>query len=115
MLQGLLLGLRDPTTPVRAGAAASMRQLVVQDNARELILPQLQNIVQEYFAIMNEVESESVVSALSSIVETFTAEVVPMAEPMVLNLVQVFQSYASATNANGEPDEDAAFSASQVH
>jgi hypothetical protein len=64
ILKGLIHGLRDPALPVQAAAACSLRLLIEAEGAAELLKPMLPEIVNEYFRIMEEVENESVLSAL---------------------------------------------------
>jgi hypothetical protein len=64
VLRGLINGLRDPALPVQAAAACSLRLLIEAEGAAELLKPLLPEIVAEYFRIMEEVENESVLSAL---------------------------------------------------
>lgn len=64
ILKGLINGLRDPALPVQAAAACSLRLLIQAEGAAELLKPMLPEIVGEYFRIMEEVENESVLSAL---------------------------------------------------
>ena len=112
LLQGLLSGLRDHCLPVKASAADSMRVLVNSEDAKPLILPILTELVSEYFKIMSEVESESVVAGLFALVENFHEELVPLSGPMIEKLIEAFKSYA--TTAAEDEDDDAAFSATQT-
>jgi hypothetical protein len=64
VLRGLINGLRDPALPVQAAAACSLRLLIEAEGAAEMLKPLLPEIVAEYFRIMEEVENESVLSAL---------------------------------------------------
>ncbi len=64
ILKGLIQGLRDPSIPVQTAAACSLRLLITAEGATELLKPILPDIIGEYFRIMDEVENESVLSAL---------------------------------------------------
>jgi hypothetical protein len=109
VLDGLLQGLRDPAVPVQAAAACSLRLLIAAPGATDLLRPMLSNIISEYFRIMDEVESESVLSALQAIVEQFGHDIAPMASMMVARLVEGFRQYASA----GLDDDEGMFNATQ--
>lgn len=109
LLQGLLQGLRDPSVPVQAAAACSMRQLINSEGAVDLLRPHLQEIVSEYFRIMNEVENEAILGALQALVESFGDEIDPIAGMMVSHLVSTFDGFAAA----GKDDDEAAFNATQ--
>ena len=109
LLQGLLQGLRDPSVPVQAAAACSMRQLINTEGAVDLLRPHLQEIVSEYFRIMNEVENEAILGALQALVESFGDEIDPIAGMMVSHLVNTFEGFAAA----GGDDDEAAFNATQ--
>ena len=112
LLQGLINGLRDQCLPVKATAADSMRVLVNSASAKPMILPILTELVNEYFKIMSEIESESVVAGLFALVENFCEELVPLSGPMIEKLIEAFKSYA--TTATEDEDDDAAFSATQT-
>lgn len=109
LLQGLLQGLRDPALPVQAAAACSMRQLINSEGAIDLLRPHLQEIVQEYFRIMNEVENEAILGALQGLVESFGEEIDPIAATMVSHLINAFEGFSSA----GSDDDESAFNATQ--
>ncbi len=109
VLQGLLMGLRDPALPVQAAAACSLRLLISADGATDLLRPMLPEIVTEYFRIMAEVENESVLSALQAIVLQFGEEIAGMAPMMCEHLIVAFNGYAG----QGNDDDEAAFNATQ--
>jgi len=109
VLKGLLSGLRDKELPVQASAACSMQTIIAAEGARNLLRPILPDIVQEYFRIMDEVENEAVLSALSAIVENFAEDIVPMAPMMIEKLSKSFLQFA----ASGFEDDEAAFAATQ--
>ena len=109
LLQGLLQGLRDPAVPVQAAAACSMKQLIDSEGAVDLLRPYLQEIVSEYFRIMNEVENEAILGALQGLVESFGDEIDPIAGTMVSHLINAFEGFSAA----GSDDDEAAFNATQ--
>ena len=109
VMKGLLSGLRDKAIPVQAAAACSMRTIIESDGAKELLRPILPEIVHEYFRIMDEVENEAVLGALSAIVENFAEHIVPMAPMMVEKLSKTFLQFAGSEF----DDDEAAFAATQ--
>lgn len=106
VLQSLLRGLRDPTLPVQCAAACSLRSLIELDEAKELLRPMLKDIVGEYFRIMEEVENESVLASLQTIVSEFGDAVADFAPTMAMHLVTNFSQYSEETE-----DEESAFNA----
>jgi hypothetical protein len=118
ILKGLIHGLRDPALPVQAAAACSLRLLIEAEGAAELLKPMLPEIVNEYFRIMEEVENESVLSALQvmrcwlrctglitlsmsalllqAIILKYGEEISGMAPMMVTKLIELFHSYIAA-------------------
>jgi len=108
VLQGLIKCLRDPALPVQAAAACSLRVLISQDGATDLLRPLLPQIVAEYFRIMEEVENESVLSALQAIVMQYGEEIADIAPMMVDHLVKNFNEYSQEAE-----EEEAAFNAVQ--
>eukprot|EP01036_Dinobryon_divergens_P033075 gene33075-42787_t len=102
------MGLKDKAVPVQAAAACSLRLIISAEGAADIIRPLLPALVAEYFRIMDEVESESVLNALQAIVLQFGEEIADMALMMVQHLVAIFHNYSAA-----EDDEEAAFNATQ--
>jgi hypothetical protein len=100
VLQGLLQSLRDPALPVQTSAACSLRLLISQDGATELLRPLLPDIVREYFRIMEEAENESILSALQAIVLQYGEEIAGIAPMMVSHLVTSFNRYAAESESN---------------
>lgn len=108
VLSGLLQALRDPALPVQTAAACSMRLLVEQEGAKELVRPMLPEVVNEYLRIMEEAENDSVISALQTLVVQFGEEIQGIAASMVQRLSAAFFRFIAAQNDN---DDDATFAA----
>lgn len=113
ILSGLISGLRDPAVPVQAAAACSLRVLLETEESKTFLRPMLPQIVNEYFRIMDEVDNESVMSALQVIVEQFSEEIVPMAPQMVDRLIISFRRYAGEKASGSDDDDEAEFNACQ--
>jgi len=109
VLRGLINGLRDPALPVQAAAACSLRLLIAAEGAAEMLKPLLPEIIAEYFRIMEEVENESVLSALQAIILKYGEDVSGMAPMMVTKLIELFNEYVAA----GGDDDEATFNAVQ--
>ena len=109
VLRGLINGLRDPALPVQAAAACSLRLLIAAEGAADMLRPLLPEIIAEYFRIMEEVENESVLSALQAIILKYGEDISGMAPMMVTKLIELFNEYVAA----GGDDEEATFNAVQ--
>eukprot|EP01035_Chromulina_nebulosa_P019648 gene19648-25562_t len=105
--EGLLTGLRDPAPPVQAAAACSLRMMIDSSETTNLLKPIVKDIISEYFRIMHEVESDSVLSALQAIIEKFGEDIIDIGALIVRHLLQIFNQH------NNEDDEEAAFTATQ--
>lgn len=108
VLTGLLQGLRDSALPVQTAAACSMRLLVEQEGAKDLVRPMLPEVVNEYFRIMEEAENDSVISALQTLVVNFGEEIQGIAASMVQRLSAAFFRFIATQN---DDDDDATFAA----
>lgn len=109
VLKGLLKGLRDPALPVQAAAACSSKVLIELEAAKPFIQPILPELIGEIFRIMDEVENESVLDSLGSIIENYKECLGPMAPQMVDKLVESFSRFSAAT----EDDDESAMNACQ--
>lgn len=109
ILTGLLTCLRDPCLPVQTAAAITLRLYLTEESARPLVIPILPDITREYFRIMSEVENDVVLSALQTIVLEFGDEIAGISTMLVNELLGAFSHYA----AQGQDDDEAAFSAAQ--
>lgn len=108
VLEGLITCLRDPTLPVQAAAAVALRCLISEEGATDLLRPLLAHIVGEYFRIMEEVGSESVISALETIIEEYGDQIADIAVVIVVQLVKCFHEYAADID-----EEEAQYNAAQ--
>jgi hypothetical protein len=70
---------RDPALPVRLTAAISMKELLRNDDACNMLKPHLKEILESYLKLMTEIESEELVSALEEIVSLYNEEIGPYA------------------------------------
>eukprot|EP00614_Pseudopedinella_elastica_P016143 CAMPEP_0172650106 /NCGR_PEP_ID=MMETSP1068-20121228/242126_1 /TAXON_ID=35684 /ORGANISM="Pseudopedinella elastica, Strain CCMP716" /LENGTH=1202 /DNA_ID=CAMNT_0013464469 /DNA_START=137 /DNA_END=3746 /DNA_ORIENTATION=+ len=113
LLQHMLEALRDPCLPVQVEAANGLRCLIELKGTEALITPVLPQLLNEYFRIMGEIGSDSVVSALETIIDRFGDELAPHAALLVQKLAGAFLEYASEASAGegGEGSDEAAMAA----
>jgi len=85
------------------------RLIIAADGATDLVRPMLPDIIGQYFRIMEDVENESVLTALQAIILKFGEDITGLSPLIVSKLISLFQQYLSA----GEDDEEAVFNAVQ--
>ena len=108
LLRGCLNGLRDPCVPVQAAAATSMRNMFEDEKAHDIIRPILTEVVGEYFRLMDEVDSTSILTVIQTIVSQYGEELHSIAPAMVQKIMQSFLEYAAEAS---EENDEAAFNA----
>lgn len=74
-------------------AAVSLSCLLDHKEAEDLLRPYLQNILECYLKIMDQVDNEGVVNALEGIVQSFHNEIVPYSFQLITHLTMAFQKY----------------------
>lgn len=108
LLKSCLNGLRDTTIPVRTAAACSMRLMLEDPKAHDIIRPILHEVVNEYFKLMDEVDSSSILSVVQTIVMQFGNDLSSIAPAMINKIIEQFKEYVSDAS---EENDEAAFSA----
>jgi len=96
--------LKDPELPVRVEAVVALGSFVhAADDVSQLkpILPQL---LDEFFKLMNEVESEDVVFTLETITEKFGEDIAPYALGMTQNLAAAFWKVIAESESKDDDD-----------
>mmetsp|Transcript_26855 Transcript_26855/g.78167 ORF Transcript_26855/g.78167 Transcript_26855/m.78167 type:complete len:545 (-) Transcript_26855:507-2141(-) len=83
--------------------------MVQVEGTEQVLQPVLPDLLNEFFRIMGEIGSDTVVSALDAIIEKFGDDLVPHATVLVQKLCETFVAYAGS----GEEDDEAAMAASQ--
>ena len=78
---------QDPALPVRLTAAITMKELLRDDKACEMLKPNLKEILEAYLKLMGEIESEELVNALEEIVSLYNEEIGPFAIQLTEHLV----------------------------
>ena len=111
-LKGLLSGLRDSAIPVQTAAASSLRVFIAAGGAQDMLRPIIPDLIKEYFRILTESESSSVVDSLQSIVQQFGDDIIPLAPAMTVRLTEFFQQFSAAANGDEEDDDAIWFTSS---
>mgnify|MGYP001251430690 CR=1 FL=1 len=115
--------LKDPELPVKVEAVCSLRAFIDHSEDLETLKPILPQLLEEFFKIMDQVESEDIVYTLETITEKFGEEIAPYAVGMTTNLAAAYwkcvreseaKLYAEDENeGTGNADYDEDFSAMQ--
>ena len=119
LVQYMLQALRDPCLPVQIEAANGLRFLIMIDGTETIFLPVLPDLLNEFFRIMAEIGSDTIVRALETIIEKFGTDIVPHAGLLVQRLCESFHQYAgpgeggALGDAFNEDDEEVAMAAVQ--
>jgi importin-7 len=122
--QNVVNCLKDPDFPVQITAATALQYLIrdaedVTEDAEEgapdhpviqVVKSVLPQILQAYFAMMNEIGVDEVIDALSTIISALADDIEPYAVDIVSNLCGAFQRYAS--QGMSQDDDEAAMAAS---
>lgn len=82
--------LKDPELPVKVDAVVSLGSFVEAADDIAQLRPILPQLLDEFFKLMNEVESEDLVFTLETIVEKFGEEIAPFALGLTTNLAAAF-------------------------
>ncbi|OMJ94237.1 hypothetical protein SteCoe_2570 [Stentor coeruleus] len=82
----------DVDLPVRYSAAVSLPRVLHWEISKISLSKEIQNLLQIYLKLINEIESEELVESLESIVSTFPDEVRPYALELSQYLVESFEN-----------------------
>ena len=104
LFAGVVNCLKDPDLPVKVDAIVSLGSFVETADDISQIRPILPQLLDEFFALMNEVESEEMVFTLETIVEKFGEEIAPYAMGMTQNLVAAFWKLNGSQDQTDEDD-----------
>ena len=85
--------LQDRELPVRVHAALALRRFLKGKQFTEQIRPGVQQLLEALFGLMNDIENESLVDTLETIVDKFPEQVAPLAVPCATQLAAAFASY----------------------
>ena len=73
--------------PIKYQAAISLSKMLSNETATEFLKPHLHSILEVYLRIMEEIDSEELMSALEGIVEGYSEEIGPFAVQLSQQLV----------------------------
>ncbi|GMH22887.1 hypothetical protein Nepgr_024730 [Nepenthes gracilis] len=104
-LHSVIAGLRDPELPVRVDSVFALRSFIEACKDLGEIRPILPQLLDEFFKLMNEVESEDLVFTLETIVDKFGEEMAPYALGLCQNLAAAFWKCMSTAEADEEGDD----------
>jgi hypothetical protein len=94
--------LKDTELPVKVDAVVSLASFVEAAEDISQLRPILPQLLDEFFKLMNEVESEDMVFTLETIVEKLGEEIAPYAMGLTANLAAAFWKL----NAEDDKDDD---------
>ena len=96
--------LNDQDLPVRFQAALCIKKLLDNDGAAAFLKPALKEILHQYLNLMNEIDSEELVSALELIINRYKDDISPFAFQLTEQLVGSYQRLVSVNvdEDNGE-------------
>ena len=83
--------------PIKYQAAISLSKMLSNETATEFLKPHLHNILEVYLRIMEEIDSEELMSALEGIVEGYSEEIGPFAVQLSQQLVNKYHSLTAET------------------
>jgi hypothetical protein len=81
-LEGICKCLQEDDLPVKLSAAVALKGMLRKKEVKSVIQPDLPKVLETYLKIMEEIESEELVSALEDIVGMFKDDI----EPFAINL-----------------------------
>ena len=84
--------------PVRHHAAVALGSLAAEPAfhyVRHLLLPSLDRVLQAYFALMEEVDSEDLVGGVQNLISLYREELIPYASQLIASFYERFVSYAA--------------------
>jgi len=96
----------DPDLPVRIEAATALPRLMNWKMSHQRIGGEIQQLLEVYLKLMNEIDSEELVDSLEDIVGRFANEIVPYAMGLTDHLIQAFLRMASQ-DSNQDDGESA--------
>lgn len=104
LFESVVNAMKDPELPVRVEAVVALGLFIQETedvSALKAILPQL---LDDFFKLMNEVESEDVVYTLETITEKFGEDIAPFALGMTQNLAAAFWKVLQDSESKEDDD-----------
>ena len=96
--------LKDPELPVKVDSVVALGSFVEAADDIAQLRPILPQLLDEFFKLMNEVESEDLVFTLETIVEKFGEEIAPYAQGLTANLAAAFWKLCAAEDDKDDDD-----------
>lgn len=103
--EGLYKCILDKALPVRVQAAIALERLLEQEIALELIKPGLDKILEIYFSVIDAIDHEQIVAALTGVIRKFGDDIDPYAVDLIKKLGQSFAKGISK-GGDDEPEDD---------
>lgn len=103
LFSNVVSALKDPDLPVKVDAVVALGSFVEAADDIAQLRPILPELLDEFFKLMNEVESEDLVFTLETIVEKFGEEIAPYALGLTTNLAAAFWKLCAE---DGRDDDD---------
>lgn len=98
----------DKDLPVRYSAAVSLPRVLHWEISKASLSKEIQNLLQIYLKLINEIESEELVESLESIISTFPDEIRPYALELSQYLVESFENTVIRTQHERNEDKNSA-------
>ncbi|OMJ92820.1 hypothetical protein SteCoe_4362 [Stentor coeruleus] len=98
----------DIDLPVRYSAAVSLPRILHWEVSKTSLSKEIQNLLQIYLKLINEIESEELVESLESIISTFPDEIRPYALELSQYLVESFENTVIRTQHDRNDDNNSA-------
>ena len=96
--------LKDPDLPVKVDAVVALGSFVEAADDIAQLTPILPQLLDEFFKLMNQVESEDLVFTLETIVEKFGEDIAPYALGLTTNLAAAFWKMYSEDEDKDDDD-----------
>ena len=104
---GVIKCLNDKELPVRSCAAQALETLLKKQELRDFFLPNLQEILKVYLALVNEFENETLIGSLKGIFEMYSEVIGPYAIDLTKSLVDLFFKCVEKEKKAEEASDDA--------
>ena len=102
-LEGIYACLCENEFPVKVNAGIALSRLLLQPESAGALKPVLANVLQVYLSLIDQMDSDDLVSGLESVIARFADEIHPFAVGIVQQLVNKF--WKSLQDKDEEDDE----------
>ncbi|KAI9016788.1 armadillo-type protein [Hyaloraphidium curvatum] len=108
--RGIIGCLKDANLPVRVAAALTLPQLLQHEDVQTAMAPDAALVMNELLKLTNEIDMDTLISVMESLVELFSEQLTPFAVELCTSLRDTFLRIMADTRALDENDDDDAFS-----